>query len=162
VLKEKDSHKSPIRFLPVFQHTVQTPPIVEPTERPFHFPPLAAIPPVMKIFRGTAAWNRDVVLAVGREGNNPSLAQGAAVGFAIVPFIQPEAFGVPFAFADANALNRLQQLDEIIAVGGTQGEVEGMAIGVDDQMAFQPFNSVFSRVADLFVCPFLDFTTLAS
>jgi hypothetical protein len=162
VLQEKDSHECPISFLPMFQHTVQAPPIVEPTEGPFHFPPLPAIPPVMPIFGGTATWNSDMVLTIGREGNNPALTQGAAVRLTIVAFVQTQALGFPFALANANAINRLQQFDEIIAVGGTEGEVKRMAIGVDDQMAFQPFNSVFSRVADLFICPFFDFTTLAS
>jgi hypothetical protein len=109
VLQEKDSHESPIRFLSVFQHAVQASPIVEPTKRPFHFPALAAIPPVMNLFWGAAAWNCDMVLAIRGERNNPSLAQGAAVRFAIVPLVQAQAFGVPFAVADANAINRLQQ-----------------------------------------------------
>jgi hypothetical protein len=136
VLQEKDSHERPIRFLSMFQHAVQAPPIIEPAECPFHLPALAAIPPVMQIFRRTTTGNRDMVLAIGRERNNSSLAQGAAVWFTIVPLIQAQAFGFSFAFADANAINRLQQLDEIISVGGTESEVERMAIGVDDQMAF--------------------------
>jgi len=87
VLQEKDSHERPIRFLPVLQHAVQAPPIIEPTERPFHFPALTTIPFVLTIFRGTATGHRDVILAIGREGNNPALTQGAAVRFAIVAFI---------------------------------------------------------------------------
>jgi hypothetical protein len=162
VLQEKDSHERPVRFLPVLQHAIQAPPIIEPTERPFHFPALTAIPFVMTIFRGTTTGHRDMILAIGCEGNNPAVAQGAAVRLAIVPFVQAQAFGFPFAFADANTINRLQQLDEIIAVGGTEREVQRMAISVDDQMAFQPVNPVFSRVANFFFCPFLDFTTLAS
>jgi len=162
VLEEKDSHKGTIRFLAMFQHAVQPPMVVKPTERPFHLPPLAAIAPVLNIFRGTAARNGDMVLAIGGDGNNATLAQGAAMRFAIVAFVQPQAFGVALTLADANAVDRLQQFEDIIAVGFTQGEVEGMAIGVDDQMAFEPFNPVFSRVPDLGVRPFLDFTTLAS
>ena len=87
MLQEKDSHESPIRFLSVFQHAVQAPPIVKPTERPFHLPALAAIPFVMTIFRGPATGNRDLILAIGREGNNPAVAQGAAVRFAIVSLV---------------------------------------------------------------------------
>ena len=101
-----------------------------------------------------------MIFAIRREGNNPTLTQGAAVRLTIVSFVQTQAFR--FAFADANAINRLQQFDQIITVSSTEREVERMAIGVDDQMAFQPINSVFSRVSDFFFCPFLDFTTLAS
>ncbi len=136
MLQEKDSHERPIRFLPVLPHAVQAPPIIEPTERPFHFPALATIPFVMTIFRGTATGNRDMILAIGREGNNPSLTQGAAVRPAIVPFVQAQAFRFPFAFTDANAIDRLQQLNEIIAIGRAESKVKRMAIGVDDQMAF--------------------------
>jgi hypothetical protein len=162
VLEEKDSHEGTIRFLAMFQHAVQPPMVVEPTERPFHLPPLAAITPMLNIFRGTAARNGDMVLAIGSDGNNATLTQGPAVGFAIVAFVQPPAVGFAFALADANAINRLQQFDEVVAVGFTQSEIEGMTIGVDDQMAFEPFNPVFSRVPDLGVRPFLDCTTLAS
>jgi len=161
VLQEKDSHERSIRFLPVFQPAVQTPPIVEPTERPFHFPALAATPPVMKVF-GRTSGHGHVVLAIGRERNNPTLAQGTAVRFTLRAFIQAQAVGFPFAFTDANAINRLQQLHEVIPISGTEREVEWMAIGVDDQRAFQPVNSVFARVANFFFCPFFDFTTLAS
>ena len=103
-----------------------------------------------------------MVFAIRRERNNPTLAQGTTVSFAIVSFVQAQAFRFPFALADANAIDRLQQLDEVIAVGSTEREVERMAIGLDDQVAFQPVNSMFSRVADSFFCPLRDFTTLAS
>lgn len=103
-----------------------------------------------------------MVLTIGSDGNNATLAQGAAMRFAIVAFGQPQAFGVALTLADAKPITRLQQLDEVIAVGFTQGEVKGMTIGVNNQMAFEPFNPVFSRVPDLGVRPFLDFTTLAS
>ena len=144
MLEEKDSHEGPIRFLAMFQHAVEPPMIVEPTERPFHLPPLAAIAPVMDIFRRVATRNRDMVLAIGSAGHNATLPQGEAMGFAIVAFVQPQAFGFALPLADANAVDRLQQFEDVIAVGFTQGEVEGMAIGVDDQMAFAPFNPVFS------------------
>jgi hypothetical protein len=162
MFEEKDSHEGPIGFLAMFQHAVQPPMGVKPTERPFHLPPLAAIAPVVSIFRGAAARNGDLVLTIGGDGNNAPLAQGPAMRFTVVAFVQPQAFGVALTLADANAVDRLQQFGDIIAVGFTQGEVEGMAIGVDDQMAFQPFNPVFSGVPDFLVRPFLDFTTLAS
>lgn len=74
MLEEKDSHEGTIRFLAMFQHAVQPPMVVEPTERPFHLPPLAAITPMLNIFRGTAARKGDMVLAIGGDGNNATLA----------------------------------------------------------------------------------------
>ena len=162
MLEEKDSHEGPIRFLAMFQHAVQPPMDVEPAKRPFHLPPLAAVAPVVDIFRRTTTRNGDMILAIRGDGNNAALAQGTAVRLTIVAFVQPQAFRFALALADADAINGLQQLDEVIAVGFAQGEVEGMPMGIDDQMAFEPFNLVFSRVPDLGVQPFLDFTTLAS
>jgi hypothetical protein len=162
VFNEKDSHEGPIRFLAMFQHAVQPPMDVEPTERSFHLPSLAAIPPVVEIFGWATARDGNMVLAIGGNGNNAAVAQGLAVRFTVVAFVQAQAFGFAFTLADANAINRLQQFDKVVAVGFTQGEVEGMPVGVNDQMAFQPFNPVFSGVPDLGIRPFFDLTTLAS
>jgi hypothetical protein len=88
MLEEKDSHEGAIRFLAMFQHPVQSPLGVEPTERPFDLPALAAITPVMHIFRGAAARNADMIPTIGDNGNNATLAQGSAMRFAIVAFVQ--------------------------------------------------------------------------
>ena len=85
-----------------------------------------------------------MVLAIRREGDNPALAQGAAMRFTVVPFVQAQAFVFSFPFADANAINRLQQLDQSGTVRSTEREIERMTIGLNDQMSFQPVNSVFS------------------
>ncbi len=162
MFNEKDSHEGPIRFLAMFQHAVQPPMDVEPPERSFHLPSLAAIPPVVEIFGWAPARDGDMVLAIGGNGNNASLAQGLAVRFTVVAFVQAQAFGFAFTLADATALNRLQQFDKVVAVGFTQGEVEGMPVGGNDQRAFQPFKPVFSGVPDLGIRPFCDLTTLAS
>ncbi len=136
MLEEKDSHEGPIRFLPMFQHAVQPPMDVEPTERPFYLPPLAAITAVVAIFGRAAARNGDMVLAIGHDRRNAALAQSPAVRCAIVAFVQPQAGGFALPLADANASNCLQQLAEVIAVRFTQGEVKGGPIGVADQVAF--------------------------
>jgi hypothetical protein len=136
VFNEKDSHEGPIGFLTMFQHTVQSSMEVEPTERPLHFPPLAAITPVVTIFRWPPTRNGDMVLSVGGDGNNAAVTQGSAVRFAIIAFVQSQPFGFTLTLADANAIDRLQQLDEVIAVRFTQGEVQWMPIGLNDQMPF--------------------------
>ena len=140
MFEEKDSHKSPIRFLAMFQHAVQPPTVVEPTERPFHLQPLAPIAPGMDICRRAAARNGDLVLTIGGNANKASLAQGLAVRFTVVAFVQVQAFGFAFPLADANAINRLQQFDKVVAVDFTQGEVEGRAIGVPTRWRFSPLN----------------------
>jgi len=69
MLEEKDSHEGAIRFLARFHHAVQPPTGVEPTERPFHLPPLAAIASVLASLRRAAARNGDRVLTRGGERN---------------------------------------------------------------------------------------------
>src|SRR2546428_10733598 len=101
----------------MFQHAVQPSMDVEPTERPLHLPPLAAIAPLMAIFRRATTRNSDLVLAIGGERNHAPLAQRPAVRFAIVAFVQPQAVGFTLALADAHALNGLQQLEKVMAGG---------------------------------------------
>jgi hypothetical protein len=162
MFEEQDSHKGAIGFLPMFQHAVQASMVVEPTKRPFHLPPLATISLLMDILGWATPGNGDMILTIRHDGHNASLTQGAAVRLALVAFVQAQAVGFALALADANAVNRLQQFGDILAIGFTESEVERLAIGVNDQMAFQPFKPVFSRVPDFLVSPFFDFTTLAS
>lgn len=92
----------------MFQHPVQAAMDVEPTERPLHFPPLAAISPMVTISGRTPARNGDMVLPIGSDGNNAAVPQSAAVRFAIVAFVQPQAFRFALTLADANAIDRLE------------------------------------------------------
>src|SRR5215813_1598459 len=146
----------------MFQPAVQSPRDVRPTERPFHLPPLAAIAPGMDILRRAAAREGDMILARRGEGNHAPLAQGLAVRFALRAFVQPQAVGVALTLADTTAIEGLQQLGEVIAVGFTECAVQGMPIALTAQMPFQPFNPLLSRVADCLRRPFLDLPTLAS
>jgi hypothetical protein len=154
VLKEKDSPEGTGGFLSVCQHASQTPREVEPTERPFHLPPLAARAPVVDILGRATTTEGDRVLARGNDWYDAPLAHGPAVGVAIVAFVQPQAFGVALTVTEANAIDRLQHLDDISAGGFTQGEGERMAIGINHQRALQPFNAGLSGVADFFIRPF--------
>jgi hypothetical protein len=162
MLEEKDSHEGPLRFLAMFQHPVQPPRAVKPTERSFHLPPLAALAPVMASFRGATPWKSDMVLAIRSKGNKAPLAQRPAVRFTVVAFVQAQAVGFALPLPDADAIKGLPQLEEGITVGFTQGTVEGRTMGINAQLPCQPFTLVFSRVPDFLVRPFLDFTTLAS
>jgi len=119
VLEEKDSQEGPRGFLALFQPAVQPPRDVEPTERPFPLPALAAIAPRMDSFRRATARDGDRVLPRGGKGNKASLAPPTAVRFAIVAFVQAQAFGLALARADAKASEGLQQLAKVIAVGFT-------------------------------------------
>lgn len=44
----------------------------------------------------------------------------------------------------------------------TQGKGQGLPVGVNDQVAFEPLQTVLSGVADLRVGPLFDLMTLAS
>src|SRR5712692_11960162 len=143
-------------------HAVQPPMDVEPTDRPFPLPSLAARAPRRDIFRRATAREGDLVLPRGGKGTKAALAQPTAVRFALVAFVQAQAFGLALALADAHASEGLQQLDKVSAVGFTQGEVEWVALGGEDQRAFEPFKPGFSGVPALGVRPFLDLPTRAS
>jgi hypothetical protein len=50
----------------------------------------------------------------------------------------------------------------IMAIGSTHRAVQRIAIGLDDQVAFEAVNPVFAGVADLVLGPLCDLITLAS
>ena len=115
MLDEKDSHEGTVRLLAMCQQAVQSPMVVEPTERPLHFPSLTAITTGVAIFGRTPMRNGDMVLTMGSEGNKAALTQGPAVRFALVAFIQTQTVGFTLTLAAAKALAGLQQLEEVIA-----------------------------------------------
>lgn len=79
-----------------------------------------------------------------------------------VAFIEAQTPGSPTAFADLDAIYRLQGLTLVRPVGLAQSEVQWVAVGVNRQMAFEAANTASPRETCLIFAPFFDFTTLAS
>ena len=103
-----------------------------------------------------------MILAIRNNWHNATFAQFTTVGFAVIALVQSQSFGAPKTFADSNTVNSCQQLSDIVAIGFAQRKVQRVSICINDQMPFQAFNTVFSRVSDLVVRPLLDLITLAS
>ena len=55
----------------------------------------------------------------------------------------------------SDALDRFENCALIVPVGFAQREVERIAVGVNDEVAFDPAQTVFSRIAFLGLAPFL-------
>ena len=108
MLDEEYPQKCPVRFLALFEQAIHPAIIIQPTKRPFDFPPLATVPFFPSIFRRTAQRLRDMVIAIRDDRNDSALAQGTAMGFAIVAFIQAQALGPTATAANPDTVHRFQ------------------------------------------------------
>jgi hypothetical protein len=103
-----------------------------------------------------------MISAIRADRDDASLSQGTPMRFTVIALVQAKAAGLPFAAADANAINRFEQLHTIMPVGRTEREIQWMTMSIDDQMALYALNFVLAGVARLIVRPFFDLMTLAS
>lgn len=103
-----------------------------------------------------------MIFAVRRNRNNATGAKSATREVAVITFVQPQALGFAFALADTEAIQGCQDGALIMPVSFRDGEVERMPMRLDEEVAFEPANVVFPRVADLRGGPFFDLMTLAS
>ena len=159
---EKDSNKSAIRFLTAFEKAIQPTKAVDPSKGAFNFPALTAVAFMFAFVSSLHAGLRPALLAIGGQGNDAALAQGSTQRIAVIAFIEAEAFGTATPFANFDAVDGFEDLNLIMAIGSTQRAVQRIAIGIDDQVAFEAANPVFAGVADLVLGPLLDLITLAS
>jgi hypothetical protein len=108
MLDEEYPHKCAVCFLAMFEQPIHPAIIIQPTKRPFDFPTLATVPFFLPIFRRTAQRLRDMVIAIRCNRNDSALAQGLAMGFAIVAFVQAQALGPTSAAANPDTIHRFQ------------------------------------------------------
>jgi hypothetical protein len=64
--------------------------------------------------------------------------------FAIVAFVETQAFRTADSLADLDTIYRFKYLALVVPIGFAQGKVEGIAVGVNDQVAFEAVQTVFS------------------
>lgn len=136
VSNDEDSQKSAISFLAVLTQAVQPTTVVDPGEGALDLPALPTVAFVVPIFRRTAFGDRDVILAVREDGNNPAATKCAPQGFTVIPLVHAQALGPTATFAEADAINGFQNVDLVIAVRSAQGEMERVSIRVRNDMAF--------------------------
>jgi hypothetical protein len=162
VFDEKDSDKSAIRSLTAFQKAIQPAKAIEPSKGAFDRPPLTAIPFMFAFVSGLHAGPRDALLLIWGQWNDAALTELGAQGIAIRAFIETEASEAATPFANFAAVEGFEDLNLIMPVGFTQRAIQGIALGIDDQGAFEAGNSVFTGVSYLVFRPLLDLMTLAS
>ncbi len=162
MLNEEYTHNCAVSLLPMLEQTIQAAIMIQPTKGALDFPALSRIAFLPAILGRPSPWFRDMVVSIRRDRNDSAATQGLPMWLTVITFIQAQAFGASAAFADANVIDCFQQVHQIMSVRFTQAKRQRMPIRVNDQVAFQPFNPVFSRETDLIVCPFLDSITLAS
>ena len=116
----------------------------------------------MAILRRTTQRNSDMIFPVRNNRNNPTGAKSTAQRFTVIAFVQPQALRFTFALADADAIKGGQDGSLVMPIGFGDGEVERMPMRLDEEVTFEPANTVFARVANLRRSPFFDLITLAS
>jgi hypothetical protein len=92
----------------------------------------------MTIFRGTTEWNGHMLFTVGSTRDNATGTEVAAQRFAIIPFIQAQAFGFTFALADATSVEGRQDGALVMPIGFADSEVQRMPMRVYYEVPFAP------------------------
>lgn len=103
-----------------------------------------------------------MIFPVWSNRNNVTGAKRTAQRFTVIAFVQPQSFRFPFAVPDAEAVEGGQDGPLVMPIGFRDSEVERMPMRLDEQVAFEPAQTVFAGVADLGRGPFFDLMTLAS
>jgi len=144
VFDEIDSHKSAISFLTFFEEAIQATQVVEPSKASFNFPPLTAVALLVFILRRSSRRHRYVITAIGSIRHDPAFPKLLSEWFAVITFIEAQAFRTPESFANLNAIYRFEYFTLVVPVGFRERKVERVAIGINDQVAFYAVNTVFS------------------
>ena len=85
-----------------------------------------------------------MITAIWSNWDYPSLAQLLPEWFAIIAFIESQALWSAATFADFDAVYRFKDLALVVPVGFAQSKVEWIAVGVNDHVAFEALQTVFS------------------
>jgi hypothetical protein len=89
----------------MFQEAIQPTIRIQPTKGALHFPTLMTKATLRNIFRRSPPRLRDMIPAIGADRDDAPLSQGASMRFAVIAFIESQAFRLAFAAPDANAVN---------------------------------------------------------
>ena len=85
-----------------------------------------------------------MVTAIGSIRYNPALAKLLPERLAVVTFIESQAFRTPSSFANFDTIDRFEDFTLVVPVSFAQSKVEWVTVGVNDQMAFEAVQTVFS------------------
>ena len=85
-----------------------------------------------------------MVTTIGSIRYNPALAKLLPKRLAVVTFLESQAFRTPSSFANFDPLDRFEDFTWVVPVGFAQTKVERVPIGVNDPVAFEAVQTVFS------------------
>lgn len=85
-----------------------------------------------------------MIRAIRSNGYNTALTQLLSQRLTVVTFVETQTLGSATAFADPDPINRLENFTLVIPVGFAQSKIEGVAVGVNHQVAFEAANTVFA------------------
>jgi len=162
VFDGKYSHKGTISFLTLFEKAISAAVVIDPSEASLNFPTLPTIALLVFILWRSPLWHRHVIRTIRGIGNDPAFSQLLPERLTVRAFIETQPLWTVAPVTDLDASSRFQDVPLVIPVGFAQSEIERIALGVNHQVAFEPVNTVFSRIPYLIFAPFFDFTTLAS
>ena len=141
---EIDSHKSAISFLTFFQKSIQAVAVVKPGKVSFDFPTLPTVTLLMFIFRRPPFGNRHVILTILGIRHDSTFPQFSSEWFAIVAFVETQAFRTTNSLPDFDAIYRFQNVDLVMTIRFAQCEVQWIPICIYHQVAFEAVNTVLS------------------
>ena len=141
---EIDSHKSAISFLTFFEKTIQAITVVKPGKASFDFPTLPTVTLLVFIFRRSPFWNHNVILTILGVRHDATFTQCLSERFTIVAFVESQAFRTANPFTDFDAIYRFKDFTLVVPIGFAQSKVEWIAVGINDQVAFEAVNTVFA------------------
>ena len=85
-----------------------------------------------------------MVTAIGSIRYDPTLANLLPERLAVVTFIESQAFRTSSSFANFDPIDRFEDFTLVVPVSFAQTKVEWVAVGVNDQVAFEAVQTVFS------------------
>lgn len=146
----------------MFKEAIQPTLVVNPTESSFYFPALTTVAFFSMILRWPTEWNADMIITIRNDWDDPASTQLAPQWLTVVPLIKSQTFRAQTTFTDLDAINGFEDLNLVMPMPFANGKVQRMTVSLDHDVPFDALQSVFSRISDFAVRPFLDLTRLAS
>lgn len=130
-----------------FQHLIDSSRAIKPREAAFHFPPL---PTVLLFASFSVSQNARfaAVITDWNTGHNVAFAQGQSERIGIVAFVPAATFWPPDSSVHRTPVNQSNQFALVVSFGSRYPHCQRVAAAVNQQMPFDPSNSVFTGEID--------------
>lgn len=85
-----------------------------------------------------------VIGAIRDIRDDASFSEFSPMRFVVVSFVESQPFRSTFPLPNPDTVNSFDKMPLIIMIGAADMKIQRIAVGINDEMAFQPFNPVFS------------------